>query len=227
MGSRIKRGFGVKVLLAVIMGGLVLSAASAYAAKAAPVKSPAPKLPFLVRGSYLEGCSCSAPCPCDLVGPAKTCEGIGAFEFDSGRYGTVGLAGVKVAYAGSGGKWVRVYIDAKNEKQRKAAEAFLRAAEGAFGPIESVKAAKITITRRGYKYTLRVDNGKVMVLTTEPILGGDGKTPLVYSNTHDPVHPTVMQGKTISGKYHDGNRTIDLKGTNAYFNTRLASSGKL
>ena len=59
------------------------------------------------------------------------------------------------------------------------------------------------------------------------VLGGDQRTPIVISNIHDPVHPTVMQGQTVSGTYHDGTRSFTLKGTNSYFTDRMKSKGKL
>ena len=43
----------------------------------------------------------------------------------------------------------------------------------------------------------------------------------------DPLHPTVMQGKTITGSFHDGDHSFTLKDSNSYFNDRVRSKGKI
>ena len=96
-----------------------------------------------------------------------------------------------------------------------------------FGPMESARAAKISMTGSHGKYMGSVDGGKVMKISTTVVLGGDGKTPLTYSNIQDPVSPTIMQGKTVTGSYSDGGHTFALKGSNAYFNDHIHSTGKL
>src|SRR5262252_1023747 len=42
---------------------------------------------FSIEGYYVEACSCSAPCPCELVGPNMSCTGVGGYVFDKGSYG--------------------------------------------------------------------------------------------------------------------------------------------
>lgn len=205
---------------------LIVSAVLALAAAAA-IANPAAKKAFQAAGTFVEGCSCSAPCPCELVGVKMGCEGVGALAFTGGKYDGVDLAGAKVAYATVPGTWVRLYVDAKDAKQKAAAKAFATAIYSAFGKIEATKDAKIAIGGAGGKYTTTVDGGKVFKLTTEPVLGGDKKTPLVYSNINDPLHSTVMQGKTISCTFKDGNRSFTIKGTNSYFNPGFKSSGNI
>ena len=47
------------------------------------------------------------------------------------------------------------------------------------------------------------------------------------SNINDAVHPVVMQGKTISCTFSDGERSFTLSDSNSYFNDNIKSSGKL
>src|SRR5205807_6337661 len=44
------------------------------------------KLPFSVSGTFVEGCSCSGPCPCELTGVAHGCNGVGGVAVTSGTY---------------------------------------------------------------------------------------------------------------------------------------------
>ena len=115
------------------------------------------------------------------------CKGVGAHQISSGKYAGDDLVGVKIAHAKVVGQWVNLYIDAKDEKQRAAAEKFGRAAFAAFGPIKEVKAAKIEVSGADGKYTVTVDGGKIMKFETEPMLGGDGKTPIGYTNIKNAV----------------------------------------
>ena len=199
---------------------LALLAASAFAEDAAPK-------PFEIDGMYVEGCSCKAPCPCELTGVEMGCQGVGAFHFDKASYDGASIDWMSFAYAVEPGAWVRLFIDVKDPKQKEAAVAFAKAALRPFGPVEDVADAKVEITGADGKYTVTVDGGKIFSLTTEPTLGGDGATPLTYSNIHDVVHPTVMQGTTVSCEYNDGKHTFKLGGSNAYFNAKLKVSGKM
>src|SRR5207248_2610689 len=138
----------------------------------------------------------------------------------------VDLTGTKIAYATGPGDWVRLFVDTPNPSQHDAAVAFAKAVYSAFGPIEAVKDAHVAIGGTAGTYTVAVDDGKIMQYTTKPILGGNNRTPITISNIHDPLHPTVMQGQTVSATYHDGNRSFTLKDSNSYFTDRMKSKGK-
>ncbi len=156
------------------------------------------------------------------------CQGVGAHQISSGTYAGEDLAGVKIAHAKVVGEWVNLYIDVKDEKQRAAAEKFGRAAFAGFGPIRQVKAARIEVAGAGGKYRVTVDGGKIMTLETEPVLGGDGKTPIGYTNIKNVVNPTVYQATCVSAAYADGDKKVTVeKGRNSHFNPQLKSSGKL
>ena len=181
---------------------------------------------YNVSGLFVEGCSCAAVCGCEMMGLAHGCEGVGAFRISSGTYNGMDLTGVKIAYAGVPGEWIRIYVDT-NPKQHDAAVAFGKAALKEFGTLEEMKEAKIDITGKNGKYTLQVDNGKVMALTTEPVLGGDKKTAISHTNVSNTLNPTMYQGKTISGSYSDGEHSFELKDSNSFFNNKMKSSGKI
>ena len=63
-----------------------------------------------------------------------------------------------------------------------------------------------------------MDGGKTLEMTTEPVLGGDQKTPIVHSNT---VIGTVLQAKTINGSFHEGDRSFTWGNSNSYFNDNV------
>lgn len=205
---------------ATIAAGLVVS----IALTAARADSA---LPFRVAGTVVDGCSCSAPCPCELIEVMHGCQGVGAMILSSGSYQGVNLAGVKIAYAKVLGDWVRLYIDAPRTGQRRAAEAFARAVYKPFGKVEAVKPARIALAGRAGRYTLTVDGGKTMTLTTEPVIGRDKRTPITISNFKNPLNPTIMMGKTVEGSFEDGERSVTLKDSNAYFTDRMRQSGRI
>jgi hypothetical protein len=194
-------------------------------------KAPAPagaKADFAVEGMFVDCCSCNPPCPCEVTAVAMGCKGVGAHQISSGTYAGHDLVGVKIAHAKVVGNWVNLYIDAKDEKQRAAAEMFGRAAFAGFGAIKEVKAAKIEISGADGTYTVTVDGGKIMKFETEPVLGGDGKTPVGYTNIKNAVNPTVYQGRVVSATYTDGDKKVTVEsGRNSHFNPALKSSGKI
>lgn len=183
--------------------------------------------PFHYMGMYVEGCSCGAPCPCELTGVAMGCEGVGFFQAKAGsNLGGKDFGGAKMAYATKPGDYVVIYVDAPTAAKRKAMEAFARKALGPFGKIEAVKTAKISIAGKAGNYKASVNGGKVMSFSSTVMKGGDNKGPMVYSNIHDPVHPTVMQAKTTVCTYTDGKHHFELKDSNAFFNPTIHSTGK-
>ena len=189
----------------------------------------ADKHPFAAKGLMTETCSCRPPCKCDLSGvPEKSCEGVGAFQLSGGSYDGKDLAGLKAAYAVEPGEWVRVYIQAANDEQRKAGEAFFTSYFSAWGKLESVKDAKIEIAGENGNYTVSVDDGKIMKYETKVTLGGDQKTAMAHTNVNDPLNHVLKQGSSESATYSDGGHSFTLeKGRNAYFNDELDSKGEL
>ncbi len=183
--------------------------------------------PFKVAGVFIDGCSCEAPCPCELTGLAHGCEGVGAMVLSSGSFGGQDFGEAAIAYATVPGKWIRLYLDVKKATDRAAVEAFARSAYAAFGKVEEVKNAAIAVSGEHGHYSLTVDAGKIMKLTMEPVLGGDKQTPLAISNTQNRFVPVFLQGKTVSAVYHDSGHEITLKDSNAYFQDKMKSKGSL
>ncbi len=214
--AHIGRVVWVMGLLLVITG--LVGLRSAWAAEAAE---------YHTVGTFIDGCSCSIPCTCEMGGTPHGCQGVGVMAFTSGSYKGVDLAGAKVAYATAPGNWIRFYVDSKSPQQEEAVTALAKGVFHEFGKVEAVKKASVALTGKAGHYTLSVDGGKIIELTTEPVLGGDKKTPLTHGNIFNPLSPTVMQGKTVKASFHDGDRSFTLGGSNAYFNAAAKSSGKV
>lgn len=208
--------------------GVLFIVSTALQAKPAPTGAKMPvakKATFTATGMMVDVCNCSSPCACELTGPNMSCEGLGVISFTGGAFKGQPVAGAKVAYALSAGEWFHLYVDAKNPKVAKAAADLAAAEFAGFGKMEPTTNATVAITGTGGKYTVSVNGGKIMKFTTEPVMGGDKKSPVMYSNTHSKLSPSFLQGKVTSGTYADGGHTISLSGTNAYFNDKLKSSG--
>ena len=203
----------------------ILGAAAALGFVGAYALAGGGKAAFELTGKYVEGCSCAPPCGCELTGVEMGCEGVGMFQFDTGSFNGKSISGTKTAYAVAPGEWVIIYIDAPTQAKRDAATAFMKTALAGFGKIEAVKNAKITITGTNGTHTATI--GDFCVLKTKPVIGGDGKTPLTISNIHNPIHPTVMQARTVSCTYNDGGHSFKLEDSNAYYNLKLKSKGSL
>jgi hypothetical protein len=181
---------------------------------------------YRVVGTFVDGCACNVPCPCSFAGSFKEgCNNIGLVALTSGTFKGVELAGAKLLEAGLAGNWIRVYVDA-NERQQEAATALAKAAFAAYGRIEAVRNASISFSGRDGRYRVTVDSGKVVEMTTEPVLGVDQKTPIVLANVPSPFGSSVMQARTIKASFQDGNRSFKLENSNSTFNDRMNSKGK-
>jgi hypothetical protein len=182
-------------------------------------------------GMYAEACSCKPPCPCELMGASMGCEGVGAYELKKATYEGKEISGSKIAYAlnlAEKDGWVHVYVDQKDPKKHDAAVAFAKGALAVFGNITLTKDADIKIEEKDSKYTISVDDGKVMKLQTKPTMGGDGKTPMTHTNTHDALNPTFYQATIVAGEYKGGGKNFKLaEGRNSYFNDKMKSKGEV
>ncbi len=82
----------------------------------------------------------------------------------------------------------------------------MKGVHGTFGKMEAVTISKIDSHDKDGKYTVKVNDRRIMQLTTEPISGGDNKTPIMHSNTSNKLNSVCMKGKTISASYSDNGR---------------------
>jgi len=183
--------------------------------------------PFDLHGIYLEGCTCQVVCSCDLLGGmVPGCHVMGAMIISSGNYGNADLSGVKLAFAVAE-NWVRLYVQSKDSLQTKTIGDMVRAMFSDYGEVESINDAKIDLSGSDGNYTLTVNDGEVLTLKTQPVLGADGKTAVTYTNYPDPLFHTIMQGKVVSASYHDDKHDFTLKDSNSFFNQDWSASGKI
>jgi hypothetical protein len=162
-----------------------------------------------------------------MLGLKMGCQAIGAMSLTSGTFHGVNLAGAKIAVGMTPGHWVRLYVDARNPRQQRAATDFARTAFKDWGKLEGVKHVPVSIAGSGGYYKVSVGGGKIIQLTTKPMLGADKKTAIVYSNMPNPLTTVLKQGRTVSGSFKDGGRSFQLKGSNSFFNDRLNTRGKV
>jgi hypothetical protein len=178
-------------------------------------------------GKYVEGCNCAPPCPCELVGVRMGCEGVGGFEVTKGTFNGKDISGIRFAYAVVPGEWIKGYVDAPTAAKRNAGMELVKAAFKDWGKMLPPAAAKVSITGSGGRYTLTVNGGSIMKLTTEPVLGLDKKSPITISNINSVLHPIVKQGRVVKCSYSDDGKSFEIEGTNAYFNSSLSINGSL
>ena len=183
--------------------------------------------PYSIHATFVEGCGCPAPCPCELFGTVNGCKGAGGILIQSGVYQNTDLMGARIVFATQRGQWVKIFVDGRDKDQKAAAGAWAREMLQDYGPVRWVRESKIDFIGKGGDYLVTVDDGRVMQLETEPVAGGDGRTALTYTNTRNRLSPTLMQGKTNQGRYDDGEDAFAVRGTNAYFNENVLGTGRL
>jgi len=188
----------------------------------------AEKKPYHIAGVYTDTCTCRIPCTCDLTGDTPdSCLGVGVVGITRGDFSGSDLSGVRFAWAMDMGKWVRIYIDAPDATHRAAAEQFVRALCTDWGKMEAIRDAKIEITAKNGGYTAKVNGGSTMDFEIAPVIGGDGKTPLVHSNTHSQLTSTFLQGSSAKQSvFHDDDRVFNIAaGRNGYFDPNMDHTG--
>jgi len=196
----------------------------------AAVAFGADKKPYHLAGIYADTCTCRIPCTCDLTGDTPdSCLGVGAVDIARGDYSGSDLSGVRIAWAMDMGKWVRIYIDAPDPAHRLAAEQFVRALCVDWGKMEAIRDAKITISGRNGGFAANVNGGATMDFVITPVIGGDGMTPLVHSNTHSQLTGTFLQGSSAKAStFRDDSRSFNIAaGRNGYFNPNMDQTGAL
>lgn len=190
---------------------------------AAPPVFGQQKPEYRVKGTQMEGCTCNLVCSCSFTGKrAQGCKGINVWAVSSGSYQGVDLAGAKFA-SGSSGQKKYLYVDS-SDAQREAAAAAAKAILGSGpGKIQAVKNAKIDLSGSGGRYTLNINGGKTAQLTTEPLMGNDKKTPSAHTNA---MSYPIMQGRTLTGSFHEPGLSFKLKNTNSFFSDDAEETGK-
>lgn len=175
-------------------------------------------LDFIFQGTFLEGCSCASSCAFESTGAMTGCRALGVYSATSGSFDGQNLAGLKFAFVAAPQDALYIYLDARNDGQRKAAEKLARFlfAEG-FGKIKAVKDASISLKGRDGTYLFKINDGKTVDMTTQAIIGGDGKSLVELRNVFGDPYDTLFQGKTLKAIFNDGSDSFGLSGTNSYF----------
>jgi hypothetical protein len=181
--------------------------------------------PYQLTGHWIEGCACSIPCGCVINGKAASgCEGVAVLSVRTGHYGSVNLAGTKVAVGLQPGDWAIVYFDpTSTPAQQTALSAILEPQVKALGvKVEATRTAPITITGANGRFTVTIP--EVMTLQTEPVTGLNKARPIEYHNLPDPFLRDCYQARSVSGSYKDGDHQFTLQDTNAFWaNVRVKS----
>lgn len=205
----------------------VVALAAGTARAQSPPEKPGAPVAFSIEGTYVEACTCRSSCAAEISGEATGCDAVGAFQIDAGTCDGQDLAGTRVAFAEKGDA-VHLYLDAGSAAAKRAAlEKVSRAVLAAMGTVKFVAAATIEFTGSSGAYTVNVDGGKILALRTEPVMGGDHKTPVAIANTQNAWCPTLYQGHCVSATFADGADKFTIeKGRNSFFDPHLKASRK-
>ena len=144
------------------------------------------KTSWFMQADYIQACNCDFGCPCEFSAPPTRgfCEGVGAWKIGQGRYGSVPLDGLGLAFAAhwpkalhEGNGTAVIYVDQQaSPEQRKA---LLEIGQGKAGglPFEILATTISTFLEpqfAPFEFELNGANSKVRVGTqmqaaTEPI----------------------------------------------------------
>lgn len=98
------------------------------------------KVKWNIEADYLQGCNCDYGCPCEFSAPPTygTCQGLGAWRINSGRYGDVLLDGLAMGFAAFWPKAIHegngtacLFFDEKADRAQR--DALFRIASGQDG----------------------------------------------------------------------------------------------
>jgi hypothetical protein len=158
-------------------------------------------------------------CNCAFTGKFRHgCQGVGVVSLTAGSYKGLDLSGAKIAYGGTAGDRIYLYVDA-NGAQQEAAAAVAKGLFGTIGKVVAVRKAKIDLSGKDGRHTVSINGGEIAQLSTEPVLGGDRKSPISHVNTILPW--TVMQARTVNGSFHESDLSFTLNDSNAFFNDNV------
>ncbi len=195
-----------------------------------------------VKGTYFETCNCEAACPCVFLSPPTTgeCTVLIAWHIEQGRYGTVALDGLNVAFAvHTPGhmlqtKWeVAAYLDSRASGAQKDAltKIFTGQAGGHpatiasfVGQVVGARSVPIEYQADGKRRRLRIDG---IVQAEIEALKGAGGAEVTVSGHPLCVAPgfpaTVAKSKKLSYRDHDW--SWDLTDKNGFFSPFAYQAG--
>jgi hypothetical protein len=195
----------------------------------------ADKIPWHVKGDYIEACNCDFGCPCNYSGfPSKgNCEAIVAFQIDKGSHGATSLDGLKVftvaKWPGAiheGNGTLACFIDeGADEEQRNALVRMLTAQDGGMpweifaATVSEIKGpffVPVTFEANGTKTKASVKGAEAALTPfTNPVTGEDNEVHTVIPGgfiwTDGHVAQSAKNVSTVEGV------EFDWTGQNAYF----------
>jgi hypothetical protein len=175
-------------------------------------------------GVFLEGCSCKDVCVTEITGKDAGCHGMGAIDFKKGKFDGADFSGTRVAFAWDSAKWVRIYVDAPDEK-RKALTDFMTTMLADWGSLEGVTPAKITVSKASGHLGFSVNDGTVLSMDLKPVLGADGINGVEHTNLASPFHRSLTQAVTTNAALSDAHPFV-LQDTNAFYNLHCVMKGR-
>jgi hypothetical protein len=147
-----------------------------------------------VEGTMGDACQCAVFCPCEF-GSRPTqdnCDDAGILSITKGHYGNVDLSGQKVVVVSASPSGERL-VDAvgkltfATDEQVDALAQIVRNVFGTFvgktpriSPDEKVVRTDMTITVDSTRYAATIPG--VLDVEMKPVIGGDGRTPIVVHN---------------------------------------------
>jgi hypothetical protein len=155
-----------------------------------------------VTGTMGDACQCEVFCPCEFSSHPSfgNCDDAGILTITKGHYKDVDLSGQKVVVVSASPQgqrlvdavgnltFARIYVPrSASDAQAEALGAIVRNLFGTFvgksariSPDEKVVRADVAISTDSTRYTAKIPG--ILDLDMKPVVGGDGKTPVVVHN---------------------------------------------
>lgn len=190
---------------------------------------------WMIRGDYLENCSCEVLCPClpshlEARPTEGYCTVVMAFHVEEGQFNGLSLNGLSTALAmrspaemGKGNWTVAPYIDVKaNEPQRKAlVEIFTGSVGGPitrisplFGKILEPKFVRIQYSRTPRQRSVIIPG--VMDISVEGIKGR-GEEEMWIENAPHPASSRLAFARSKRGTYADHGWKWEMTNRNGHY----------
>lgn len=182
----------------------------------------APKEPLILKGTFVEACSCSSTCSFETRGALPGCNALGAYIIDSGSYGGQDVSGSRIGFVTSPKGALFVYAQAPPAEADGVKKlAFALFAEG-FGTLEGgLNACPITLDKTEGELHLSFDGGRIADLRVKPVFGGNGSSPIELSNVFGDPYDRLFQASVVSGAFHHSGHDFRLEGTSAFYDPQL------
>lgn len=182
---------------------------------------------LVLRGAFIEACTCAGTCTFETTGKLPGCSAIGAYRIDAGSYAGASIAASRVAFVVTGSGDVFAYFDTGLDANSSAVASLARDLFSPMGTLRAVQPARITLGGREGRYRLEIGEGKSAELSIEPMRGGDGKSPVKMQNVFGDPYDVLFQARAIRGAFKKPGFAFELKGTSAFYVDRLRIDKRL